>query len=92
MAQPNHGAVAVADKTVLLTWREFDGESYSVQMMHSHDGGVSWSEPLRLMESEGIADYPMPLIDNKKILIIWNTAKEGLRIHPLERVTARHHG
>ena len=61
-------------------------------MMHSHDGGVSWSEPLCLMESEGIADYPMPLIDNKKILIIWNTAKEGLRIHPLERVTARHHG
>ena len=92
VAQPNHGAVAVADKTVLLTWREFDGESYSVQMMHSHDGGVSWSEPLRLMESEGIADYPMPLIDNKKILIIWNTAKEGLRIHPLERVTARRHG
>ena len=38
-------------------------------MMHSHDGGVSWSEPLRLMESAGATDYPMPLIDNKKVLI-----------------------
>ena len=88
-AQPNHAAVATADKTVLLTWREFDGDSYSVQMMSSHDGGASWSEPLRLMESTGTTDYPVPLIDGKKVLIVWNTAKEGLRILPIERVIAR---
>jgi hypothetical protein len=58
-------------------------------MMHSHDGGASWSEPLRLMESAGTTDYPVPLMDGKKVLIIWNTAKEGLRVLPIERVTAR---
>ena len=33
--QANHAAVVAADDTVILTWREFDGSAYSVQMMHS---------------------------------------------------------
>lgn len=88
-AQANHASVVAADKIVLLTWREFDGQSYSVQMMYSTDGGESWNEPARLMTSAGATDYPVPLIDHKKILIVWNTAKEGLRTLPIERVTAR---
>lgn len=79
-AQANHASVAAEGKTVLLTWREFDGRSYSAQMMHSNDGGVSWSEPQRLMVSSGATDYPIPLIDGKKALVVWNTATEGLRV------------
>lgn len=88
-AQASHAAVVVADKIVLITWREFDGQSYSAQMMYSTNGGESWSVPARLMTSAGATDYPVPLIDNKKVLIAWNTAKEGLRIFPVERITAR---
>ncbi|SCY79609.1 hypothetical protein SAMN05216420_12024 [Nitrosospira sp. Nl5] len=88
-AQANHASVAAEGKTVILTWREFDGHSYSAQMMHSNDSGVSWSEPQRLMDSAGATDYPIPLIDGKKILVVWNTALEGLRVLPFERIAAR---
>lgn len=90
--QANHASVIAEGKTVVLTWREFDGQSYSVQMMHSNDGGVSWGEPMRLMESAGATDYPVPLINDSKVLIVWNTAKEGLRILPIERIVAQRPG
>ncbi|SEK40231.1 sialidase family protein [Nitrosovibrio tenuis] len=87
-AQASHASVAAAGKTVLLTWREFDGNSYSVELMYSNDAGSSWSKPMRLMESAGATDYPIPLIDGRRVLIVWNTAKDGLRIVPIERVAA----
>lgn len=91
-AQANHASVVAHGETVILTWREFDGDAYLARMMYSNDSGESWSEPMRLMESAGATDYPVPLIDNRKVLIIWNTAKEGLRILPIERGTARYSG
>ena len=91
-AQANHASVVAHGETVILTWREFDGSVYSAKMMYSNDSGESWSEPMRLMESAGATDYPVPLIDNRKVLIVWNTAKEGLRVLPIERVTARYSG
>jgi hypothetical protein len=90
--QPNHASVVADGETIILTWREFDGQGYSAQMMYSNDSGESWSSPLRLMQSAGATDYPLPLIGGRKVLIIWNTAKEGLRILPLERITARRAG
>lgn len=88
-AQPNHASVVALGRTVLLTWREFDGDKYSAKLMHSNDAGATWSEPILLMESAGPSDYPIPLIDGKKVLVVWNTAKDGLRILRMERVTAR---
>jgi len=87
-AQANHAFVAAEGRTVLLTWREFDGRSYSVQLMYSNDGGTSWSKPQRLMESSGATDFPIPLIDGRKILIVWNTSTGGLRVLPFERVVS----
>jgi hypothetical protein len=87
-AQASHASVVAQDKIVILSWREFDGQSYSAQMMYSVNGGVSWSEPTRFMSSTGATDYPLPLINGEKVLVVWNTAKEGLRIVPIERITA----
>ncbi|WP_256214815.1 hypothetical protein [Nitrosomonas eutropha] len=87
--QPNHAAVVVHGETVILTWREFDGNVYSIRMMFSNDADRTWSEPWRLMLSAGASDYPVPLISNDKALIVWNTENEGLRILPVERVITR---
>jgi hypothetical protein len=57
-------------------------------LMYSNDGGTSWSKPQRLMESSGATDFPIPLIDGRKILIVWNTATGGLRVLPFERVVS----
>ena len=88
-AQPNHAAVAAHGETVILTWREFDGNMYSAKMMFSNNGGETWSESWRLMLSAGANDYPIPLISNDKALIVWNTENEGLRILPVEKVINR---
>ena len=85
--QASHATVAAMGDTVVLTWREFNGQLYLVQMMRSNDGGNSWGEPQRLMETNGAADYPIPLISNKQVLVVWNTATEGLRVLPLDRIS-----
>lgn len=91
-AQPNHAAVVAHDETVILTWREFDGNVYSAKMMFSNDGGETWSEPWRLMLSAGANDYPVPLISDSKALVVWNTENEGLRVLPVEKVINRSNG
>ncbi|MDP3216773.1 MAG: exo-alpha-sialidase [Deltaproteobacteria bacterium] len=83
-AQAGHATVAAAGSMVLITWREFDGRVYVARAMHSTDGGASWSAPLRLAESGGAADYPLPLTDGKQALVVWNSATEGVRILPLD--------
>jgi hypothetical protein len=88
-AQANHAWVAADGRTILLTWREFDGNAYSAQMMYSNDSGESWSEPQRLMESTGATDYPVPLIDRNKVLVVWNTTAEGTRVLRFDRMTGR---
>ena len=81
--QAGHPGVAAAGRTVLITWREFDGRAYIVQAMRSDDGGVTWGPVQRLAESGGAADYPMPLANGKQVLVVWNSLLEGLRVLPL---------
>lgn len=83
-AQAGHATVAAAGNTVLITWREFDGRAYVAQAMHSTDGGASWRAPQRLATSSGAADYPLPLTDGRRALVVWNSATEGLRVLPIE--------
>jgi hypothetical protein len=83
-AQAGHATVAAAGDTVVISWREFDGRAYVAQAMYSTDGGASWSAPQRLAESSGAADYPLPLTDGERALVVWNSAAEGLRVLPLE--------
>jgi len=91
-AQPDHAAAVAYGKTVILTWREFDGDVYSAQMMFSNNGGDTWNGPLDLMQSAGASDYPIPLINGNKTLVVWNTEKEGLRVLPVETVVNRSGG
>lgn len=88
-AQPNHAAVVAHGATILLTWREFDGNLYSTQMMFSNDSGNTWQGPLDLMQSAGASDYPIPLINHNKALVVWHTENEGLRVLPIEAVINR---
>jgi hypothetical protein len=88
-AQANHASVAANGKTIVITWREFDGNSYLARMMVSRDGGESWSESQTLMKSAGATDYPIPLINGEKMVVVWNTASDGLRILPLQHLASK---
>ncbi|MGV8991207.1 MAG: exo-alpha-sialidase [Thiobacillus sp.] len=85
-AQAGHHTLAAAGNTVLLTWREFNGRAYVAWGLRSDDGGATWGAPLSLAESSGAADYPIPLIDGKQAMVVWNSLAEGLRVLPLKPV------
>lgn len=78
--QPGHPAVVAAGERILLAWREFDGERYSVWAMLSVDAGDRWGAPQRLAETRNAADYAVPVVDGRQALVVWNTADEGLRV------------
>jgi hypothetical protein len=82
--QAGHPAVVAAGERVLLAWREFDGERYSVWAMLSRDAGEHWEAPRRLAETHDAADYAVPVIDATRALVVWNTAAEGVRVLPVE--------
>jgi hypothetical protein len=82
--QPGHPAVVASGDRILLAWREFDGERYSVWAMLSADAGAHWGAPVRLAETKNAADYAVPVIDDKQALVVWNTVDEGVRVLPAE--------
>ena len=84
-AQASHPSIAVEGNMVLLAWREFNGETYSVQIMYSDNAGISWSKSQQVANSTGGADYPLPLINGQKMLVVWNTSVDGLQILPVSR-------
>ncbi|MBM3985749.1 MAG: exo-alpha-sialidase [Planctomycetes bacterium] len=81
--QAGHPAVAAAGDRVLLTWREFDGQRFSVWALLSAEAGARWGAPQKLAESDGPADYALPLLDARQARVVWNTAAEGLRVLPV---------
>lgn len=83
-AQAGHSDVAVAGNQVVLTWREFNGNAYTAMAMRSDDGGQNWSAPIQLAQAAGAADYPLPVSDGKRVLVVWNTMAEGVRVMPVE--------
>lgn len=83
-AQAGHPAVAVAGNLVVLTWREFDGNAYVAQAMRSDDGGKNWGAPRRLAETAGMADYPLPVSDGRRVLVLWNTTVNGLHVFQID--------
>lgn len=83
-AQAGHATVAADGQTVLITWREFDGQVYGAMTLLSRDGGAHWSTPRRVATTADAADYPLPFIHNGRMQIAWNTRREGVRIMEVE--------
>ena len=83
-AQANYPSVAVKGQKVFITWREFDGSTYIAHVMHSTDGGISWSAPEPVMRSAGATDFPLVITNSRQAMLVWNTASEGVQISRIE--------
>jgi hypothetical protein len=53
--------------------------------MSSKDGGLSWSVPVTLAQSDGNSDYPFLLHHGGELLLSWMTQKEGYRLIPVKQ-------
>lgn len=79
-AQASHPTVLSLGKRIFLAWKEFDGETTGIYLMHSNDGGKLWPAPRKIASTTDTSDYPMLIGDGKKVYLSWNTVQEGYRL------------
>ncbi len=84
MHKAGHPDVLSLGRNVFLVWKEFDGEVSKVEMMHSHDGGVSWSQPKSVADTHDASDHPLLAAYNGQVWLSWNTKLEGYRLIALD--------
>jgi hypothetical protein len=79
-AQSGHPSVLTLGRSVYLAWKEFDGKNTVIRLMHSADGGKSWSAVRTLATTADRSDHPQLIGDGKAAFLAWNTTREGFRL------------
>jgi hypothetical protein len=75
----------IADRgSVWLTWKEFDGETTTIPIMVSHDGGRTWSKPRVVAKTAQTSDHPLLVTNGQTVFLSWMTQAEGYRLMSLE--------
>ena len=82
--QPGHATVLASGKNVYVAWKEFDGETSSIQAMHSADGGNSWGKPWQVATTKDDSEHPQLIAKQDKVFLSWNTLLEGYRLIALQ--------
>lgn len=70
--------------TVVVVWKEFDGETSAVYMRVSHEDGVSWSTPRLAAKTDDASDHPLLVNDGHTIYLSWMTKTGGYHFLPLK--------
>lgn len=83
-AEARHASVAASGNVVVIAWREFHESLYVAKVMASLDGGSTWHEEQTVAKSAGAADYPLPLTDGTRAMLVWNSVTEGLRVFAVD--------
>lgn len=82
--QPTRPYVTVLGGRVWLTWKEFDGETTSVRVASSTNGGRNWSEPRTVARTNDYSDHPLLISDGRSVYLSWMTKHDGYRLLPVE--------
>ena len=81
--QAQHPYVLSTGLEVDIVWKEFDGETTTIQQMHSNDNGETWSTPRTLSQTLESSDHPFLIVSGKQVYLSWQTG-EGYRLIPVE--------
>ena len=67
IGRPDRGAsrpyVIAGPAGTEMVWKEFDGEKTTVNLMTSHDDGLTWSKPLEIAATSDTSDHPLLVSD-----------------------------
>lgn len=66
----NPSITAINDK-IFLVWDDMMAGTEQVYFMQSENGGVDWTEPLRLNENTGLANYPSLAAFSDDVFVAW---------------------
>ncbi len=81
---PSRADVLALGKQVAIAWKEFDGKTTQIIAIHSEDGGLVWSKPKSLGDTEQASAHPALINDGKKIFLTWNTKHKGFQLLPVD--------
>jgi hypothetical protein len=81
---PSRPYVLAGSQGTAIVWKEFDGQTTTVNLMTSHDDGVTWSKPTAIATTTDTSDHPLLVSDGKRIFLSWMTKADGYRLQPIE--------
>jgi hypothetical protein len=82
--QAGHPALLSQGEKVWLVWRESEDKKDFIFGMFSDDGGRNWQAATMLANASGKSDYPHLLNKDGQFYLVWNTAKDGLKVLGLQ--------
>ncbi|KIL99313.1 putative signal peptide protein [Paramagnetospirillum magnetotacticum MS-1] len=80
----SHPHLLAVAKRLWMAWKEFDGETTTVQAQSSDDSGRTWSAPRPLAQTRDSSDRPILVGDGKRAFLSWVTGAEGWRLLALD--------
>ncbi len=83
-AQAQHPFVLSRGNAVFIVWKEFDADMSRIQMMHSQDGGFTWSNPRTLADTRDESDHPFLIASGESVYLSWQSKADGYRLIALE--------
>jgi hypothetical protein len=81
---PTRPYVLAGPHGLTVAWKEFDGEKTTVNLMTSHDDGLSWSKPVPVASTTDTSDHPLLVSDGQRMFLSWMTKADGYRIQRVE--------
>jgi hypothetical protein len=81
---PSRPYVIAGPHGTAIVWKEFDGEKTTVNLMTSHDDGLTWSKPTAVAETTDTSDHPLLVSNEQRVFLSWMTKADGYRIQPIE--------
>jgi hypothetical protein len=88
VGRTDHGAsrphVLTGPHGTAMVWKEFDGETTTVNLMTSRDDGMTWSKPTTVAKTTDTSDHPLLVSDGQRIFLSWMTKADGYRFQVIE--------
>lgn len=72
----SHADLISLNKSIFITWQEYEKENYKLYLMKSDNGGKNWDNPQLVKTSINTPDYPFLITDNEKVYISWHIPGE----------------
>jgi len=70
-------SIAVSDEKVLVVWYTDSKENSDVFFTRSLDGGLTFSTPVNLSQSDALSKYSQIVANEKNVYVIWHDYSQG---------------
>jgi hypothetical protein len=81
---PSRPYILAGPHGTVMVWKEFDGETTTLNLTASHDDGLTWSKATAIAKTTDTSDHPLLVSDGRRIFLSWMTKADGYRIQPIE--------